>query len=595
MPSTNPQPLNLSLFDLLIEHLGDQLPTVRATKTTLVHLSHALENIVLEARLPALVFTGFQESSYWVRETARYNQMAQHARQVCIFSGGPLPPEENVSELRIQLANGDQLRQEWFLVVLSPEFSALLCGQDAHNHADSESFREFDTIWTFDPQHIAPVLDLLETVIEHYRPERLPVLRQARLDLPLKLPDPQIVTRLTLDLVRFEEQLHRQLRWQSSLVETALASITHHLYVVDFHPDGLADLIYLSPNFDALTGHPLHARPDAWSYWYEHIVYPDDYEAAMRHDARQRASEDASADYRIRHINGDVLWIRDTTRVVEENNGLRRVYGVIEDITGAKEAEMARHEQEQLRLALEAEKELNSFKTYFMSTVSHEFRTPLATILSACELLERYADRMSPEDRATRYHNIRAQVLHLSHMLDDIGIVINGQIDRLGFNPQPLNLREYLRAFLKDQQGHAGAEHRLSLEYDGPVKDILLDADLLRYILNGLLSNAFKYSPAGSEVIVRVTTEHAHICLEVIDHGVGIPTDDHQHVFKALQRGNNVAHVSGVGLGLKIVRDCVDLHNGTIDFTSEPGKGTTFVVYLPDVPVTQIEDHPTGS
>ena len=580
-PISDQQPLNLSLFDLLIDHLGHTLPVVRATKTTLVHLSHALEDIVLEDRLPALVFTGFQESSYWAKETARYKELAAHARQVCIFSGGPLPPEQHASEVRIQLASGDQLRQEWFLAVLSESFSALLCGQDAHARVDAEAYREFDTIWTFDPHHINPVLDLLESVVAHYRPDSLETLRAARREFPPVAPDPHLVTRLTLDLVRFEEKLHRQLRWQSSLVETALASITHHLYVVDFYPDGRANLVYLSPNFNALTGYSHEQLRSYWDFWYEHIVYPEDYEIAMEHDAHQRTGKDTSCDYRIQHADGRVLWVRDSTRVVEESDGLRRVYGVIEDITERMAVEEARREHETLRLALEAEKELNSFKTYFMSTVSHEFRTPLSTILSACELLERYADRMSTEDRATRYANIRDQVLHLGQMLDDIGLVIGGHIDNRGFYPQPLALRAFLQRFVQEQQAHAGSRHQLILDYSGPADNISLDSDLLRHILNGLLSNAFKYSPPGSEVTLRVGVNHPQAIFELSDHGLGIPAEDHPHVFKALHRSSNVAHLTGVGLGLKIVRDCVDLHRGTIDFSSKPGQGTTFIVCLP--------------
>ncbi|MFW5771998.1 MAG: DICT sensory domain-containing protein [Phototrophicaceae bacterium] len=575
------QPLNLSLFDLLIDHLGDTLPIVRATKTTLVHLSHALEDIVLEDNLPALIFTGFQESSYWVQETARYNQLAQQARQVCIFSGGPLPPEEQATELRIQLANGDQLRQEWFLAVLSPNFSALLCGQDAHNRADTEAFREFDTIWTFDPRHINPVLDLLESVVEHYRPDRLETLRMARREFPPTAPDPHLVTRLTLDLVRFEEKLHRQLRWQSSLVETALASITHHLYVFDFYPDGRADLIYLSPNFGTLTGRTHNELTSGWDYWYRYVVHPDDYDIAIEHDTRQRRGESTTCDYRIQHTGGRVMWVRDSTRVVEEGDGLRRVYGVIEDITERKAAEEAQREHESLRLALEAEKELNAFKTYFMSTVSHEFRTPLATILSACELLERYEDRMSSEDRATRYENIRQQVVRLGHMLDDIGMVVSGHIDRLGFNPQQVDLHSFMQSYIQDQQANAGSRHRLTLEYSGPADDISLDSDLLRHILNGLTSNAFRYSPPGSEVSVWVSVAAHEVRIEVADQGLGIPPQDRSHVFKALHRSSNVAHLAGVGLGLKIVHDCVKLHRGTIDFDSQPDEGTTFVICLP--------------
>ena len=188
---------------------------------------------------------------------------------------------------------------------------------------------------------------------------------------------------------------------------------------------------------------------------------------------------------------------------------------------------------------------------------------------------------MTTEDRATRYANIRDQVLHLRQMLDDIGLVIGGHIDNRGFYPQPLALRDFLQRVVHDQQIHAGSRHQLILDYSGPADNISLDSDLLRHILNGLLSNAFKYSPPGSEVTLHVSVNHPQAIFELSDHGLGIPAEDHPHVFKALHRSSNVAHLTGVGLGLKIVRDCVDLHRGTIHFSSKPGLGTTFTVCLP--------------
>lgn len=204
--------LDISLFSLLRQEFGDSIPIMRCTKATLVHLSHSLEDLVLREQLPALLFTGFQESSHWREETERYRALAEVAQQVCIFAGGTLPPESDARQLHITLSGDDPLRQEWFLAILSTQFSVLLCGQDRAVPVIEEATRQFDTIWSFEPQVVDRVLDLLEKVIAHYRPERLALLQEARRTYPAIAPSPGLMTTLTAEMIRFEEQLHTRLR-----------------------------------------------------------------------------------------------------------------------------------------------------------------------------------------------------------------------------------------------------------------------------------------------------------------------------------------------------------------------------------------------
>lgn len=252
--------LNLSLFNLLRTEFGTSLQTIQCTKATLVHISHTLEDLVLSQKIPALLFTGFQESSHWREETERYRALAEIAQQVCIFAGGELPEESSARELHITLRGDDPLRQEWFLALLCPQFSVLLCGQDRNVPVEEEATRQFDTLWSFDPHIMGRVLDLLEQIIASYRPDRLAKLQQARIDYPLTAPDPQIVTTFTSEMIRFEEQLHQQLtqttralneqlRWREDLTATLVHDMRTPL-------QGLwsaIELLEIIDRFDAAT------------------------------------------------------------------------------------------------------------------------------------------------------------------------------------------------------------------------------------------------------------------------------------------------------------------------------------------------------
>jgi signal transduction histidine kinase len=224
-------PLQLSLFQLLRHGLDDELALMRCTKATLVHVSHTLEDIVLRHQLKAVLFTGFQESSHWREETERYRALADIAHQICIFAGGDLPPESHARQLHVTLSGDDPLRQEWFLAILSSTFSVVLCGQDCLAAAEDEASRQFNTLLTFDPQAINQVLDRIELVLAHYRPEKLNELQSYRKATPIQAPDPVLMTIFATELIRFEEQLnhslrtssnslHRQLRWREELAET---------------------------------------------------------------------------------------------------------------------------------------------------------------------------------------------------------------------------------------------------------------------------------------------------------------------------------------------------------------------------------------
>ncbi len=268
------------------------------------------------------------------------------------------------------------------------------------------------------------------------------------------------------------------------------------------------------------------------------------------------------------------------------------IVGTILDITERKQTEA-----EVLR-TLEHEKELNELKSRFISTASHEFRTPLTTILSATELLEYPDYKIKPEKRDRYYRQIKSAVQHMIQLLDDVLLISRYDSGRLSFEPMPIDLAEFCRTLVEGMQLNAAEQRHITLDYQLPPLPTgaialplrpYLDEKLLRHIISNLLSNALKYSPTDSRVdfqvqIAPAPPAAAHpltATFKVRDRGIGIPPEDISRLFEPFHRAKNVGTIPGTGLGLSIVKNAIDLHGGTIYTDSKVGEGTTFIVTIP--------------
>ncbi len=259
------------------------------------------------------------------------------------------------------------------------------------------------------------------------------------------------------------------------------------------------------------------------------------------------------------------------------------VIAILHDISARMSAETERREREVIQRAYEKEREVYEMKYRFMSIVSHEFRTPLATIQTSTELLENYYERMAPERRAAGFMTIKDQIRYLTDMLEDISVVIKTESGRLFFEPVLLNVVDFCQALADEVRHDTRTAHQIHIQTIGNFPDMPMDPVLLRYILRNLLTNAIKYSPDSTDVLLelaRPTT--GKIFFRVIDSGIGIPTADQDMLFLAYERASNAGTIRGSGMGLQIAKEAAHLHGGDIWFTSEEGKGTTFVVSLPD-------------
>jgi signal transduction histidine kinase len=293
--------------------------------------------------------------------------------------------------------------------------------------------------------------------------------------------------------------------------------------------------------------------------------------------------------------DGSIRWIRDRGFPIRDAQGqVYRIAGIAEDVTCRKQAEIESYK------VLQRERELSMLKSSFVAMTSHEFRTPLTAISSSTDLLQRYRNRLSEEKQQAHLHRIKSAVQRMTQMLNDILLMSEAEAGKLQFNPTPLNLIQFCRHLVEDVQPTAKEQQVIHFTYrsNGTLAgqdtdeieqkrfDFLSglaawDEKLLRQILGNLLSNALKYSPEGSTVQFDLTAKDDRVIFQIQDQGIGIPPADQSRLFEAFHRANNVGTIQGTGLGLAIVKQCVDLHRGEITFTTEVGKGTTFIVILP--------------
>jgi len=245
------------------------------------------------------------------------------------------------------------------------------------------------------------------------------------------------------------------------------------------------------------------------------------------------------------------------------------------NITVRKQAE------EDMRRALEQEKELSRLKTNFVTLVSHEFRTPLGIIMSAADILKNYFDRLPPERRGVHLQDIHDASRRMGELMDEVLLLARVEAGRMECKPSPLDLREFCRHVAADVRSSTADACPINVSARNVTVGAAADESLLRHIFTNLLNNAVKYSEPGTTVDFSADRAGHEAVFVVRDKGVGIPEADQSRLFLTFHRGANVGERPGTGLGLVIVRRCVELHSGTVDLESKEGKGTVVTVRLP--------------
>jgi len=238
--------------------------------------------------------------------------------------------------------------------------------------------------------------------------------------------------------------------------------------------------------------------------------------------------------------------------------------------------------EEELNAALVKEKELNELKSRFVSMASHEFRTPLSTILSSAQLISRYTDESHNEKREKHINRIKSAVGNLTGILNDFLSLSKIEEGLITVENEDVDVDALCNLVMDEVKGLLKKDQVIDHQSDNNGLVISSDKRILKNVLFNLLSNAIKYSNEGDSITCKINSSNdKHVEIQIIDSGIGIPEEDQKYMFERFFRANNVENIQGTGLGLNIVKRYVELLGGEITFTSELNKGTTFKVKIP--------------
>ncbi len=234
----------------------------------------------------------------------------------------------------------------------------------------------------------------------------------------------------------------------------------------------------------------------------------------------------------------------------------------------------------ELNQALDKEKELNELKSRFVSMASHEFRTPLATIMSSLSLVKAYGEQNDSVKQSRHIQKIKSSIGNLTDILNDFLSVSKLEEGKVEHVQEQFEIQRYIKDVISEMELFCKAGQKISYHHTGG-EMVLLDKKLIKHILYNLLSNAVKFSSENKKITISTERTETEFKISVEDQGIGISQKDQKHLFQRFFRGKNASNIQGTGLGLNIIENYIELMNGTINFTSVENEGTTFNLSFP--------------
>lgn len=275
---------------------------------------------------------------------------------------------------------------------------------------------------------------------------------------------------------------------------------------------------------------------------------------------------------------GENFYVANAVPLRTPDGKVDQILVIEKNITDSKiaEQEMAKH--------LEKEIQLNELKSRFVSMASHEFRTPLSTILSSATLAGKYTSEEDQDKRIRHLDRIRASVKNLTSILNDFLSIDKLEEGKVEVTKTTFSVNELITEAIEELEPYLKEEQHIIFD-NKTAKTIQVNSDrnVIKNILINLLSNASKYSGKGKEIIIELNILNEGIQINITDKGIGIPQEEQEHLFNRFFRAGNVTNIEGTGLGLNIVKKYLTLVDGDISFKSKEHTGTTFTVIIPNI------------
>jgi len=280
-----------------------------------------------------------------------------------------------------------------------------------------------------------------------------------------------------------------------------------------------------------------------------------------------------------RNAEGKIIGVLGVGQDISEMDQLRTELNVYKESL----EDQVKSRTIKLEESLDREKELGLLKSRFVTMASHEFRTPLTTINATSDIILKYADKMSQDDINLRLQTIKNEVVDMTSMLEDVLILGKSDAQKLEYNPEFLDVVSLVKDIIAGYQLSDADNRDIIYHQSSPVIMLTLDKKWIKNIVINLISNAVKYSDKDTAVEVSINEDKAGVSLSFKDYGIGIAQEDIKNLFEPFYRASNVGDIPGTGLGLIVLQKAIELHNGKIKIESELGKGSNFIVTLPNV------------
>ena len=335
-------------------------------------------------------------------------------------------------------------------------------------------------------------------------------------------------------------------------------------------------LQFISPSVEYLLGYNALDLMGKLPFEY---VHPEDLDRVQNHLLRFiDEKEEISLQLRFRNSKGDYIWFETKAKLVKENGVINSFISTTRDISQRKEAEAA------IEKTLLQERELNELRNNLVSTVSHEFRTPMTTIRTSAELIKIYLEgqSFSNYDRLFKHiHTIIGEIDRIVELMNIVLIVSKDDAKKTNFKPIQFDLKETCldvisASFINEKEGR-----KVITIFNGANFIVFGDKNLMEYTLFNLLNNAFKYSKGCGDVVLELTSNKVEVVIQIIDFGIGIPKEDQPKLFNTFFRASNTNGIQGTGLGLYIVKTFTEKNYGNIQLESDLGEGTKVTLKFP--------------